>query len=74
MRLQGLGLNTVLFCTTPFLAMAAAILKSLGNPGVRVVEVQHPLGDLAADEVVTRAEAVYGSVDQIVDVGNAEGT
>lgn len=52
--------------------MARAILKSLGNPGVRIVEVQHPLGDLGADEVKARAEAVYGQVDRLVDRGEAE--
>jgi len=60
----------MLFCTTPFLEMARAIVKSLGNPGVRIVEVQHPLGDLGADEVKARADAVYGQVDRFVD--NAE--
>lgn len=60
----------MLFCTTPFLEMARAIIKSLGNPGVRIVEVQHPLGDLEADEVKARADAVYGQVDRFVD--NAE--
>lgn len=50
--------------------MSQAILKSLGDPGVRIVEVQHPLGDIGADEVKARAEAVYGQVDRFMDRGD----
>lgn len=51
--------------------MAVAILKSLGDPGVRIVEVEHPLGGLHADEVRARAEAVHGQLDEILTRGTA---
>ncbi len=60
-------MDAVLFCTTPFVAMATTILKSLGDPGVRIVEVQHPLGGIEAAEVKARADAIYTQVDRLVD-------
>ena len=67
--MQRAGVDAVLFCTTPFVEMARAILKSLGDPGVRIVEVQHPLGDLKPQDVRGRAEAVLPQVDDLIDVG-----
>jgi hypothetical protein len=67
--LQRSGVDSVLFCTTPFVEMARAILRSLGDPGVRIVEVQHPLGDLRPDDVRSRAEAVLPQVDALMETG-----
>lgn len=52
----------LLFCTTPFLPMAQAISEGMGTPGLRILEMDHPLGGLAVPEVETRARQVVDRV------------
>jgi len=69
-ELEKAGVPTVLLCTTPFLAIAKAMGSGAGRVGLRVVEIEHPLGAISLDEVARRAE---GAVDRVEQVLRGEG-
>ena len=52
----------VLICTTPFRELAGALLPTLGTPQLRVLTVEHPLGEL--DEAAVRAR-VAAALEQL---------
>lgn len=59
-------------CTTPFVAMARTILKSLGDGGaVRIVEIEHPLGGLHPEEVDAKARRAESQVDEILGLSGS---
>jgi hypothetical protein len=57
----------LLFCTTPFLAMAKAITEGMGSPGMRILEMDHPLGGLTPPEVDDRARQVIDHVLRLLE-------
>jgi len=63
-KLEGLGVPVAVLCTTPFLNAGAAHARLLGLPGLRVVDVPHPMVSLTPAEVRTRAEAIVDAVAQ----------
>jgi hypothetical protein len=52
----------LLFCTTPFTPMAEAITEVKGMPGMRIIEMDHPLGGLTEEELAHRFDQVIGQV------------
>jgi hypothetical protein len=56
------GTPTILFSTTPFVPLARAIATSMGASGLRVVEVDHPLGGVDRVEVGERAAGIESAV------------
>lgn len=46
----------ILLCTTPFRKMAETMVKTKGQPDVRMIEIDHPLGGIGTDELDERAE------------------
>lgn len=56
-----------MLCTTPFRKMAETILKTKGQPGLRLVEIDHPLGGIGTDELDARVEAAAESAFAFLD-------
>jgi hypothetical protein len=57
----------LLFCTTPFTPMAKAITEGKGLPGMRILEMDHPLGGIPEAELQPRFEQVIGQVLAYLD-------
>lgn len=60
---ESMGIPAVLVGTEPFRHESEEQVRVLGMPGVRMVELPHPIQPLAVEQVATYADAV---VDQIV--------
>jgi len=56
----------VLVVTTPFVPLARYEAERRGMPDARMVVIEHPLGGIAADEVLRRADAVRALVLALV--------
>lgn len=56
----------VLFCTTPFVAMAQTLVAAAGVPQLRVVEASHPLGGRQEPEVLDEVPAVADEVARLL--------
>ena len=52
----------LLFCTTPFTPMAKAIAEGKGMSGLRIIEMDHPLGGLTDPEITQRFQQVIDAV------------
>lgn len=63
----------VLVCSTPFRELATATLSTLGAPQLRLLTVQHPLGELHPPEVRARADAVLGDLWARLEAGAGDG-
>jgi hypothetical protein len=57
----------LLFCTSPFTPMAKAITEGKGLPGMRILEMDHPLGGITEAELEPRFEQVIGQVLAYLD-------
>ncbi|MQA86151.1 MAG: hypothetical protein GEV03_16340 [Streptosporangiales bacterium] len=55
----------ILFCTTPFVQMARTVTSALGAPGLRIVEIAHPLGGLREADLQQRADAAIQAVREL---------
>ncbi|MQA01192.1 MAG: hypothetical protein GEV07_00155 [Streptosporangiales bacterium] len=56
----------VLFCTTPFVAMAQTLVTAAGVPQLRIVEASHPLGGRQEAEVLAEVPAVTDEVMRLL--------
>ena len=70
MTLENRGIPTVVICTAPFTNSALAQSKAFGRPGFEPISIPHPLGPLARDTVIQRAESIS---DDIVRALSANG-
>ena len=56
-----------MLCTTPFRTMAETILKTKGQPDLRLIEIDHPLGGIGTEELderlVTAIELAFAWLD-----------
>ena len=57
----------LLFCTTPFIPMAKAITEGKGLEGMRILEMDHPLGGITEEELEPRFQQVIGQVLAYLD-------
>jgi hypothetical protein len=65
-RLEAVGVPTVLVATTSFAALARQVADGYGLVGARIVAVDHPLGGITEADVVARAERVIDDVLALV--------
>ena len=56
-----------MFCTSPFTPMARAITEGKGVPGMRIIEMDHPLGGLTESELDPRFAQVIAPVLAYLD-------
>jgi hypothetical protein len=53
---------TITICTTKFVALASQLLESMNAPNLRLVVVDHPLGDVDEQGVAARAHVACEAV------------
>jgi hypothetical protein len=53
---------TVTICTTKFVALASQLLESMNSPNLRLVVIDHPLGDVDGGGLTARAQAACDSL------------
>lgn len=55
-NLRKRGLTTAVICSGPFLKLGQAQSRVFGVPDLPLLQIPHPLGGLAIDQVKARAE------------------
>ncbi len=62
MKLEGAGIPTVLVATGELRLLADQTAADLGLAGLRIVSVTHPIGGVAEEAILARADAVVDEV------------
>lgn len=57
-NLRKRGLTTAVICSDPFMKLGQAQARVFGVPDLPLLQIPHPLGGLAIDQVKARAEHV----------------
>ena len=55
-NLRKRGLTTAVICSDPFMKLGQAQARVFGVPDLPLLQIPHPLGGLAIDQVKARAE------------------
>jgi hypothetical protein len=55
-NLRKRGLTTAVICSPPFLKLGQAQARVFGVPDLPLIQIPHPLGGLAIEQVRARAE------------------
>ncbi|MGB9837196.1 UGSC family (seleno)protein [Methanothermobacter sp.] len=61
-RLEGMGVPTISICSDRFSEYARRLASAQGMPGLRIVEVEHPIAGLEPEAVRRRAEKIIPSI------------
>ena len=65
-QLEKLGIPTATVNTDEFVVLGQAEAMALGMPGLPIVVVKHPIGDVDAAEVRVRAAAAMGEIGKVL--------
>lgn len=61
-RLEGMGVPTISICSDHFSEYARRLAAAHGMPGLRIVEVEHPIAGLEPEAVRRKAEKLIPSI------------
>ena len=60
------GIPAAVVITEPFVATAEAMARLAGMPGYPVAVIPHPIGSLAAPDVIARADEIIPRVEELL--------
>ena len=66
-ELRKRGIISAVICSTPFMKLGKTQARTFGVPDLPLIEIPHPLGGLAIDNVKGRAEIVLPQLLKLIE-------
>ncbi|MDI6818097.1 MAG: UGSC family (seleno)protein [Methanothermobacter thermautotrophicus] len=61
-RLEGMGVPTISICSDTFREYAEKLAAAHGMPGLRIVEIEHPVAGLETEEILRKARKIMPAI------------